>query len=44
MLKAGSGAHPPQFLSTHPAESERIGQIQLLLPTVQPLYDAARKR
>jgi Zn-dependent protease with chaperone function len=44
MLKAGSGSRPPVFLSTHPAETERIAQIQSLLPTVSPLYEATRKR
>jgi predicted Zn-dependent protease len=44
MIKANSGARPPKFLSTHPAEEDRIAQIQILLPTVTPLYDAARRR
>ena len=44
MIKAGSGGRPPAFLSTHPAETARIAQIESLLPTVLPLYDAARKR
>jgi predicted Zn-dependent protease len=44
MLKASNGNRPPAFLSTHPAESERIAQIESLLPTVLPLYEATRKR
>ncbi len=44
MIRANSGGHPPQFLSTHPAEQERVEQIRALLPTVQPLYEATRRR
>jgi predicted Zn-dependent protease len=43
MLKAGGGNSPPEFLSTHPAETSRIREIEALLPVVLPLYDAARR-
>ena len=41
MLKASQGgSRPPEFLSTHPAETNRIQQIEALLPKVMPLYQA----
>ena len=43
MLNARQSGRPPEFLSTHPAESSRVHQIQALLPTVMPLYNVARK-
>ncbi len=39
---AGRGA-PPEWLSTHPAGSTRIQEIESNLPAVQPLYARAAK-
>jgi predicted Zn-dependent protease len=44
MMQANAGNAPPEFLSTHPAEANRVQTIQSLLPTVMPLYKAAIER
>ncbi|MBE0612042.1 MAG: M48 family metallopeptidase [Burkholderiales bacterium] len=43
MSKASSGGRPPEFLSSHPTDSSRVREIEALLPTVLPLYAAARR-
>lgn len=37
------GGHPPEFLSDHPSDEHRLQDVQALLPTVMPLYEATRK-
>ncbi len=41
-MAAASQGQPPQFLSTHPGNAERIRKIEAALPRVVPLYEAAR--
>ena len=42
-MAAESKGAPPQWLSTHPAGSNRIAEMQKNLPRVMPLYEQARK-
>ena len=42
-LKASSSNCPPEFVSMHPAEANRIQQIEALPPIVLLLYQAARR-
>ena len=42
MSAANKGA-PPQWLSTHPSGSTRIGEIEANLPKVMPLYERAKR-
>jgi predicted Zn-dependent protease len=39
MEAAGGGNKPPEFLSTHPAEGNRIKQIEKLLPEAMEIYN-----
>ncbi len=43
-MGAASKGAPPQWLSTHPAGTRRIADIQANLPKVMPLYERARAR
>ena len=40
MMAANKTGRPPEFLSSHPAEASRVAQIEALLLTVLPLYQA----
>ena len=43
-MQAQAGGSGPQFLSTHPSSTNRIKEMQALLPTVMPLYNASNKQ
>jgi predicted Zn-dependent protease len=43
-MGAASKGAPPQWLSTHPAGSTRIADIEANLPKVMPLYERSRKK
>jgi len=40
---AKGGRTPPEYLSTHPAPTNRIAKIKALLPKVTPIYQANRR-
>lgn len=42
MQAASGGQAPPEWLSTHPSNENRIKQIQSLLPEVLPIYEQSR--
>lgn len=43
-MEAEGSSKPPEFLSTHPANENRISELRALIPVVQPLYDAGKTK
>jgi len=42
-MKANSAGAPPEFLSTHPSNDRRIGELTTLVPSVSGLYQNSAK-
>ena len=43
-MSASNKGAPPEFLSTHPANANRIADLKALAPKVRPLYEAAKAK
>jgi predicted Zn-dependent protease len=44
MAKVSGGGGPPQILSTHPSNAERIKDLEVFSQRVLPLYEQARAK
>ena len=43
-MGAQGGSKPPEFLSTHPSNENRIADLKSLIPGVMPLYEQAKAK
>lgn len=43
MSALNSGAHAPEWLSTHPTDAKRMARIEQLVPQMMPIYQQARR-